>query len=190
MKKVLAIVLALAMVIVFAACAGNNGDDTTTTEAPVSTTEEASAEGTTEEASKKPVADGETFGQLLLADFKAEVASGDKTALQLAEALSQNENIQFMAMAMEVEEGFLNGFDADEIKGFESAATFAPAIGSIPFIGYVFTLAADADVDAFVTMLKDNANPRWNICVEAEEMVTGSAGNKVFFVMCPKSPEN
>jgi len=38
-------------------------------------------------------------------------------------------------------------------------------------------------------LLKDNANPRWNICTEAEETVVGSVDNKVFFVMCPKSFE-
>jgi hypothetical protein len=37
--------------------------------------------------------------------------------------------------------------------------------------------------------LKDNADPRWNICVEAEETVCEQVGNKVFFVMCPKSLE-
>ena len=33
--------------------------------------------------------------------------------------------------------------------------------------------------------LKANANLRWNICTTADEMVAGSVGNKVFFVMCP-----
>ena len=33
--------------------------------------------------------------------------------------------------------------------------------------------------------LTDNADPRWNVCVEAEETVVENADNMVFFVMCP-----
>ena len=53
-------------------------------------------------------------------------------------------------------------------------------IGSIPFVGYVFVLEDGTDKTEFISNLKENANLRWNICVEAEEMVTGVAGNKVF----------
>ena len=45
------------------------------------------------------------------------------------------------------------------------------------------------DGEAFMQTLKDNADMRWNICVEAEETVVGQSGNKVFFVMCPTSLE-
>ena len=62
-------------------------------------------------------------------------------------------------------------------------------IGSIPFVGYVFELEDASSVDSFISTLKDNADLRWNICVAADEMVTGSVGNKVFFVMCPTSLE-
>ena len=66
---------------------------------------------------------------------------------------------------------------------------FAPMIGTIPFVGYVFTLAEGADAEAFVKTLSDNANPRWNICTEAEDTIIEAVGNKVFFLMCPKSLE-
>ena len=33
--------------------------------------------------------------------------------------------------------------------------------------------------------LTDNADPRWNVCVEAEETVVENSDNMVFFVMCP-----
>ena len=62
---------------------------------------------------------------------------------------------------------------------------FAPMIGTIPFVGYVFTLDESADVDAFMQVLRDNADPRWNICTEAEETVIENADNMVFFAMCP-----
>ena len=90
---------------------------------------------------------------------------------------------------MPVEEGLLSGFDNAEIKGFKKGAVFMPMIGSIAFVGYVFELESASETSAFISMLKKNANPRWNICVEADETVAGSYGNKVFFVMCPKSLE-
>ena len=62
-------------------------------------------------------------------------------------------------------------------------------IGAIPFVGYIFVLPDDADVDAFKTTLSDNADLRWNICVEADEMVVDNVGNTVFFVMCRNSEE-
>jgi len=66
---------------------------------------------------------------------------------------------------------------------------FQPMIGSIAFIGYVFELEDGVSASDFAANLKQNANMRWNICVEAEETVTSVAGNKVFFVMCPKQFE-
>ena len=63
---------------------------------------------------------------------------------------------------------------------------FGPMIGTIPFIGYVFELKDETDVNQFISTLKSNANLRWNICTEADEMVVCSVDKKVFFVMCPK----
>jgi len=129
-----------------------------------------------------------TLGNTLLSDFKAKASAG-KNIQEIAEGLLVNPAIKFSGGAMSVEEGYLSGFDNTEIKGFKSAVMFAPMIGSIPFIGYIFELENEADVSSFISTLKKNANLRWNICVEAEEIITGSAGNKVFFVMCPKSLE-
>ena len=81
----------------------------------------------------------------------------------------------------------MSGFDNFEVTGFESAAMFAPMMGSIAFVGYVFDLADDADVEAFKKNLTDNANLRWQICVTADEMLCESIGDKVFFIMCPTS---
>ena len=127
-----------------------------------------------------------TLGKTLLADFKAKAASG-MNAQAIADGLLANPAIKFGGGAMPVEEGLLSGFDNAEIKGFKSGVMFAPMIGSIPFVGYIFELENTADIPSFIANLEKNANRRWNICVEADEMVTGSSGNKVFFVMCPTS---
>jgi len=130
-----------------------------------------------------------SVGNTLLKEFNEKAASAN-SVLELAETLVQNPIIQFMGGAMEVTEGYLSGFDNVEIKGFKSGAMFAPMIGSIPFVGYVFELENAADTTNFIKTLEDNANLRWNICVTADEMVSGSVGNRVFFVMAPISFES
>lgn len=135
---------------------------------------------------KEPTAVPTTVGEILLADFKADSTG---TAQEIADRLISNEIIEFMGGAMPVEEGLLSGFDNTEIKGFKEGVMFAPMMSSIAFVGYIFELADDADVETFKTTLKDNANLRWNICVEAEELIVENEGNKVFFIMCPKSFE-
>ncbi len=129
-----------------------------------------------------------SVGKTLLKDFEAKAATATNMQ-ELAQSLVENPIIQFMGGAMEIEEGYLSGFDNVEIKGFKSGAMFAPMIGSIPFVGYVFELESEANVANFIKTLEDNANLRWNICVTADEMVSGSVGNKVFFVMAPMSFE-
>ncbi len=129
-----------------------------------------------------------TLGKTLLSDFKTKAKNG-MSAQAIADALMQNPAITFGGMAVPVEEGLLMGFDNAEIKGFKNGYMFAPMIGSIPFVGYVFELQNETDVKAFISNLEKNANRRWNICVEADETVTGNYGNKVFFVMCPTSLE-
>ncbi|MBQ8001927.1 MAG: hypothetical protein IJ297_00595 [Clostridia bacterium] len=155
MKRIIAIVMVLATVFAFAAC-GNKTEE---------------------------VQGDLTVGNTLLKDF--EERAENESAIEIAQALVENEVINFMGGAMEVEEGYLTGFGDVEITGFEEGAMFSPMIGTIPFVGYVFTLAEDADKEAFVDTLKANADLRWNICTEAEEMVTGIKENKVFFVMSP-----
>lgn len=132
----------------------------------------------------------DSVAQALLADFEAQVSKNNAlTAQEIADALLTNERILFSGMSMPVEEGLLSGFDNAEITGFEEGVMFAPAIGTIPFVGYVFDLADEASADDFIAVLEENANPRWNICTEADETVVGSAGDKVFFVMSPLSFE-
>lgn len=159
----------------------------TTTSKPQQTTASKPQETTTSKPAEKPAAEPKTVGEKLLAEFKKIAGSGD--ALSIANALSANSIIPFAASASNVVPGYLSGFDNTEIKGFKDGATFGPMIGSIAFIGYVFELENGTNASDFIATLKSNANLRWNICVEAEEMVAGSSGNKVFFVMCNKEFE-
>ena len=191
MKRILALILALVMVCTLISC-GKKDEPAADTTVEDGTVEDGTVDmGVADDSTTEDSAvSGDTLGTTLLGVFKATVqANPDMTAEEIANVVISDPVIQFGPATMPVEEGFLSGFDNFEVKGFEEGVMFAPMIGSIAFVGYVFTLADGADVDAFISDLEANANPRWNICVEAEETVTGSVGNKVFFLMCPKSIE-
>lgn len=126
-----------------------------------------------------------TPAQKLAAAFVSKVKADKSIDLEtLATSLVQNDAIPFGPAVMPVEPGYLNGFSS-EITGFSSGVFFGPMIGSIPFAGYVFKVQGNAE--SFIKTLKDNADLRWNVCTQADEMVAESVGDIVFFVMAPKS---
>lgn len=184
MKKFLSLLLASLVLASFVSCGGTETEDTTEDTVNDTAIEETDAP----ETEAAPSTD--TLAGHLYSVFSAKLTeSPEATALELAETVITNEKILFMGGAMEMEAGCMSGFDNYEVTGFESAAMFAPMMGSIAFVGYVFDLADDADVEAFKKNLTDNANLRWQICVTADEMLCESIGDKVFFIMCPTSLE-
>ena len=207
MKRFLVTILSVAIAANLVACgcgtANNGGADAeqeTAMDQPAAAPEDTPAEMPTvgEEAETEEnnaegdesAVSGETVGYMLVQEFHAlKAENAEITAQEMADAILANPMIQFEGATMEVEEGLLTGFGNAEITGFTDGIMFAPMIGSIPFVGYVFSLEDGADVDAFMQTLKDNADPRWNICTEAEETVVENADNMVFFVMCPSQFE-
>jgi len=198
MKKLVLTVLALTLAFSMTACGSKEEPTPESTEAPTATeapaatdapevTEAPEATDAPQEDANQGAVSGDSLGQTLLGEFKAMDASTD--AYTMAETLIGHEMIQFMGGAMEVEPGLLSGFDNYEVTGFEKGAMFGPMMGSIAFVGYIFDLPEGADVDAFVTGLKDNANPRWQICVTADETIVEVSGDKVFFLMSPLTLE-
>ena len=187
MKKIIALLACLALLVSMAACGTKTPETTTepTTEATEPTTEATEPTDATETPDEPATTEG-TVGEILLATFKANAGA---SAEEIANLVISNPIIQFMPATMPMEAGYLSGFGETEITGFEQCVMFGPMIGTIPFIGYIFTLAEGADVEAFKTTLKDNANLRWNICTAAEELVVESEGNTVFFLMCPTTFE-
>ncbi|MBE6845783.1 MAG: hypothetical protein E7508_08795 [Ruminococcus sp.] len=186
MKKLLSFVLALSLMTVMTACSEKETESQTSSEETTSiAAEETSSDDINNGSSELP--EGVTFAQYLLEDFKGIVSENpDMSAEEIAAGLSANEAILFSSMSMPVEPGLLAGF-TEEIQGFESASMFGPAMGSIAFIGYVFELSDEGAAKSFAETLKGCADPRWQICVEAEETVCEAVGNKVFFVMAPLS---
>lgn len=189
MKKIIALLACLAMLLSLAAC-GTTTPDTTEPDTNVTDPVDDATEPATDpvEDETEPAATEGTVGETLLAAFKA---NSTGTAEEIANAVISNPIIQFMGMAMPINPTdfeFLSGLGEAKIE-YEEGAMFGPMIGTIPFIGYIFKVAEGTDVEAFKTMLKDNANLRWNICTAAEELVVENEGNTVFFLMCPSTFE-
>ncbi len=181
MKKILAFILVAIMMLSLVACgtpADNEGDVT-----------EGNGDNSSA-ASLIPEVEEGTLGEALWNAFEEEIGKNSEISMEeLANVLITNPAIQFMGGAMPLEVGaeFFTGFDEYKIEGYESGALFMPMIGSIPFVGYVFDLAEGTDAATFVTALSENCNPRWNICVTADQTVVGAIDDVVFFVMCPAS---
>ena len=219
MKKLLAMILAAMMLLSLVACGGNNdteSDVNNDTETKIETDGEtvadtdADTEGETEADTEAdapagkdiiPTVDAETMGGKVWNIFyTAATANPSATAEELANSIAGAGVVPYMLGGMALnnmvapdEEGklYLQGFDNYDFTGLdtEKSAIFMPMIGSIPFIGYIFELSEGQDAASFIKTLQDNANLRWYICVTADQMVAGSAGNKVFFLMCPETTE-
>lgn len=200
MKNIIAIFLAAVILVSACGCSRKGGmnEDTTDRVTTDTGTDIISGEttdsaeitdvDTTEAEITDKVNDGDgadtqaSVAKVLASDFKKDHSG---SAQEIAERLLENKAISFAGGAMAVEEGLLTGFDDTEIKGFKEGAMFSPMIGTIPFVGYVFVLKDDTDVTEFKKTLRDNANLRWNICTQAEEMVVESVETKVLFIMSP-----
>lgn len=196
-KKLITAMLTVGMCLSLVACgtkntADNNTGNSADTEAvPTEKNTEDTGENTPAESDTATGEDQFSLGQSLYNMFVNIVSENpDAAAADIASELVGSDLIQFSGDTMVVEPGLLTGFGNEEITGFEDGTMFAPIIGSIPFVGYIFTLGDDTDVDSFKQMLSDNANPRWNVCTEADETIIENVGNKVFFVMCPLSFED
>lgn len=188
MKKIIALLACLALLLSMAACGTKTPEVTTepTTEATEPTDNNEIIE--TPDEPTEPEAPAGTVGETLLATFK-ENATG--TAEEIANAVISNPIIPFMGMAMAINPTdfeFLSGLGEAKIE-YKEGAMFGPMIGTIPFIGYIFVLEDGTDVEAFKTTLEENANLRWNICTAADELVVENEGNVVFFLMCPAAFE-
>lgn len=191
-KRLLACVLAVSMVFTLVACGDKAGDTTTPPQNQDSFADEFGediVQDTTDTSvEEKPGAEvnGETVGAIIKADFQRIVAENEgMSAEDIAAKLCENEALTIGPISMPIEPGLLNGLGNAEITGFKEGALFAPMIGAIPFIGYVFVMEEGVDVDAFMNTLKENGDLRWNICTTADEMVIDRADNTVLFVMCP-----
>lgn len=185
MKKKYLIAMGFAAIVFMAgvtACGKNDGNRTTEITEQITTERETTEEVTTEQANNE---DAGTVADVLVEQFRAE-AESTADVTKMADALSKNAMFKEVAMTtMEIEPGYLSGFE-NEIQGFSKGTMFAPMIGTIPFVGYVFETE---NTDELVKTLEENAKLDWNICTTADEMKIDVVGNYVVFVMSPKAFE-
>lgn len=191
MKKIFALVIAGLMVLSFAACGDKEeetttaaADETTTAASEETTIADETTEGTDASAGEASVAD--TFAEA----FKTVAAKGG-SAYDIASELGTTVTVPVMLMPMDMTEaeglqGFNEGF---KFEGYEEVAQLSPMIGTIPFMSFVFKLSADADVEAFADSVEEYANPAWNVCTSADDVVVVAEGSYVYLVMAPASFE-
>ena len=138
----------------------------------------------------KPQVEENTTGAKLWAEFEQAVTQNNNaTPKEIATILVERMADTFFGEATQLEKDaeFFTGFDNYRITGYRDGAVYMPMMGSIAFVGYVFEVEDGTDPAAFLKNLTDNCNTRWNICVEADQVVAGAIGNRVFFLMCPKN---
>lgn len=129
------------------------------------------------------------YNQLLLDRFTEYLSASDDASAESIAAYLCQMDFPLDLSAAPVEGGWLSGLD--EFDQFDDGAMFAPMIGSIPFVGYVFVIGQDVDPAEYIATLEAQANPRWNVCTEADCILTQSfqdeTRNVVLFVMAPAS---
>lgn len=205
MKRILALILVAMMALTtFVACnnetPNNDNNNDNGTEAPAGDATDAPADGETEapvvdsNVNSYKVVDG-SLGYYFFEKFveikKADSTKNAEAVVNEIMATNLGTTVQF-PMVMPVEPGYLTGFNLDkEFSGFATGAMFGSGMMGVAFIGYVFDLAEDADVKAFMKSVEDNVDPRWNQCTEAEMITIGAYKNSVILVMCPaKAPSS
>lgn len=129
----------------------------------------------------------ETTKNTVASKLVAEFNDSMKKGLSVEDTANNIKNNEALGIATEAEkvteDGFISGFKT-EIKEYKSAYAIRPIIGSIPFVAYIFEAE---NAKEFETTLRENADLRWNICTEADNMETAVYNNYVFFVMAPES---
>ena len=153
MKKMIAMLLALAMMLSFAACGGKTAATTPTT-APA-----ANVEGTMEELLNKIV-------EIQPVEFM-----GGTMPIDLTDKSEDGLwNIKYNT-----------GLDnADNIT---DAAVFGPMMGSMAFSMVAVRVRDGADVKAVAEGMKNGIDPRKWICVEADDLQVVSFGDVVMLIM-------
>ncbi len=88
-------------------------------------------------------------------------------------------------MASAVDADSLHMFTHTEID-FELAVTSCPLRTPDAFVLYIIKVGEDADIDGAMDNLRANADPAWQICVEAEAIEVVNNGNYILYMMGPE----
>lgn len=181
MKKLIAMILALAMAFAMVACAKTAEPEVPETpdvpeiEAPV---EEPPAEEETPVEPEAPVEE-ETPAEPEM----PEVSPEEQDLTEKIEALTEGVTPEMMTMVMPLTEQDYNyNLFIDYIEG-STAVTSASPIGSIAHSVVLLHLPEDADAEAVAEEIRTNMDPRKWICVEAEAADVLVSGQYVLLAM-------
>lgn len=124
-----------------------------------------------------------TIAGALAKQFKDEIKN-EKDIEKVASSIAKNEKLGIQVdVSVLGNDDYISGFQS-EIKGFDKVVAIRPMIGSIPFVAYIFEVE---NAEQFAKELKSNADLRWNICTEADDMEAVVVDHYVFFVMSPRN---
>ena len=154
MKKMISMLLVLAMALSLAACGGNN---TPATEAPAEATKH--VDGTMEELLNKVI-------EIQPVEFM-----GGAMTLDLTDT---SEDGMWMVK---------NYTGLDSTDAITEAAFYEPMMGSIPYSMVMVRTAEGADVKAVAEGMKNGIDQRKWICVEADDLQVVSYGDVVMLIM-------
>jgi hypothetical protein len=118
------------------------------------------------------------------ASEETEPVTGGASLMDIADAIVSIEEIRFSPMVAPIEVGteWMPGFTS-AVTGYKECVQFAPMIGVIPFVGYVFRVENGTDIEAFKAQLAEKSDLRWNICTEANTKICENIGNIILFAM-------
>lgn len=171
MKKMIAMLLALAIVCSFAACGGTTAEPTT--EPTTQPTAEPTAEPTA--APTEPVA-----------------ANLSGTMEELVNSVITEQPVEFMGGVMPVdltdtsEDGLWaikNATGLDSAEMISDVAVFEPMMGSMAFSLVMVRVAEGQDAKAVAESMKQGIDPRKWICVEADDLKVAGFGDTVMLIM-------
>ena len=174
MKKLIAMLLALAMVFAMTACGATENKETEpATEATTEATEVVTEE-ITEEVTEEIVEDEE---------FVIEMSAMET----LLNSIVEINPVEFMGMTMPVDLAdvdavkYFTGLDSAE--GVLEAAVFEPMIGSIAFSMVAVQVAEGADAEAVAEAMKNGIDTRKWICVEANDLMVATSEDVALLIM-------
>lgn len=154
MKKIIAVLLALAAILSFAAC-GNNADktneDTTTTTAPLY-----ELTGTLEEIANQITEKTTKIEMMLMPPTEVDFADVEAAKYYIG---------------------------VDPTAKVNRAVFVEPAIGSIPFSMCIIEGAEGVKIEDLKNEILESVNYRKWVCVAAEKVLVSSCGNKILMVM-------
>ena len=135
---------------------------------------------------EEPKNNDNTLAVNLVQEFKKEITE-TKNIKKVAKKLAKsNFDMPDLEVSNVSNADYLTGFN-EKIQGYKKAYMIAPTISTIPFIAYIFESDKPNEL---ANTLKEQANLRWNICTEADEMKISVVDNYVFFVMSPNNFDN